>query len=153
MVSPVESTCRTEIRCFTLWTPPKIDLCNLQFKRWGKPEIVAAIASHLKYDALLWMINDGESLTTSVCGAALAFVSLPQAWALDTVVFDKAWNSQVAFLQSDAIKIYEKKIISWSLFCSACRQKTPHPIFNRERLSGRLFALLLEWKTLQLDWE
>lgn len=78
LVNPVWSMCKTVIRHFTLWTPGKIDLRNLQFKRRGKPEIAAAIASHLKYDALLWVINDRNLSPPLFAELGLAFVTPPR---------------------------------------------------------------------------
>lgn len=51
-------------------------ICSLRGK--VNPRSGSAIASHLKYDPLLWLMNDQESLTSSVCRAGFAFRVSPQ---------------------------------------------------------------------------
>lgn len=139
LVNPIWSMYKTVIRHFTLWTPCKIDLRNLQFKRRGKPEIAAAIASHLKYDALLWMINDWNLSPPLFTELGLAFVSLPRTelWTQLLLISSEIPKLLFFFAEWCCHDLW-KKISSWSLFCLACRQKTPSPFFNRERLGGRL---------------
>lgn len=80
------------IKCSTLYnTCIKLNLGTLlsgHLVRWicaicslrGKvnPRSGSAIASHLKYDPLLQLMNDQESLTTSVCRAGFASRVSPQ---------------------------------------------------------------------------
>lgn len=145
---------KAEIRHSTLCIPHKIDLCNLQFKRWGEPEIVAAIASHFKDDALWSKINGWESLITSVCRAGLGFRVSLQDWALDAVVLVSPEIPKLLLFSAEwcCHDLWEKSALGVCFAWLADKGLQPH-FFNRKRLGGKLYAVLFERRTLQLNWE